>query len=147
MPALARFNPFRAPARFESPAFFDEFFRTAGMPSPWREPTLAPEMRVDITEDDKAFRIKAEVPGVDKDDIEVSVQGNQVSISAEVKRETRKEDEREVVVERSFGRAYRAFALPVDVDNSRTEARYEKGVLMLTLPKKVDGTAHRIAVS
>lgn len=147
MPALTRFNPFRTPARFESPTLFDEFFRNGGMPSLWREPSVVPEMRVDISEDDKAFRIKADVPGVDKDDIEVSVQGNQVSISAEVKREIENKDEKEMVVERSFGKAYRAFALPADVDGNRTEARYDKGVLILTLPKKADGTARRIAVS
>lgn len=147
MAAITRFNPFRMPARFASPALFDDFFRDSEMTPFWREPAVVPEMRVDITEDDKAFRIKAEIPGMDKDDIDVSVEGNQISISAELKRESEKKDEKELVVERSWGRAYRAFTLPGEVDGNRTEARYDKGVLMLTLPKKENGTARKIAVS
>lgn len=147
MTALTRFNPFKTPTRFVSPALFDDFFRDTGMTPFWREPAVVPEMRVDITEDDKAFQIKAEIPGVDKDDIEVSVERNQVSISAELKRENEKKDEKELIVERSWGRAYRAFSLPGDVDGNHTEARYDKGVLTLTLPKKADGNARRIAVS
>lgn len=144
---MTRFNPFRTAGRFESPMLFDDFFRTTGMPAFWGDTAIAPEMRVDISEDAKAFLIKAEVPGVDKDDIEVSVQGNQVSISAEVKRESEKRDEKELVAERSWGKAYRAFVLPGDVDGTRTEARYDKGVLTLTLPKKENGNARRIAIS
>lgn len=113
----------------------------------WREPELVPEMRVDVNEDDKAFRIRAEMPGVDKDDIDVSVQGNQVSISAELKRESDNKDEKEIIAERSWGKAYRAFTLPADVDGDRTEANYDKGVLTLTLPKKANGNVRRIAVS
>lgn len=60
---------------------------------------------------------------------------------------TRKQDEKEIVVERACGKAYRAFSLPGDVDGNRTEARYDKGVLMLTLPGKENGSARRIAVS
>lgn len=147
MPAITRFNPFGTSARFESPTLFDDFFRNTGMPAFWRDTAVTPEMRVDITEDDKAYLIKAEVPGVDKDDIEVSVQGNQVSISAEVRHETEKKNDKELVSERSWGKAYRAFTLPGDVDGTRTEARCEKGVLTLVLPKKADGSARRIAVS
>ena len=146
MTTLTRFNPFRAPARFVSPTLFGDFFRDAGLDPLWREPSIAPEMRVDITEDDRAYRIKAEIPGVEKDAIEVSVEGNQVSISAEVKRESETKDQKEIVAERSWGRAYRAFALPAGVDGNRAEARYDKGVLTLTLPKKADGNARRIAV-
>jgi HSP20 family protein len=104
-------------------------------------------MRVDVTEDDDAFHVDAEIPGVDKDDIEVSVEGTRVSITAETKREKEKKDEKELIVERSWGKAYRAFALPADIDGNRTEARYDKGVLSLTLPKKANGNARRIAVS
>lgn len=146
MSAITRFNPFRSAARFYPPALFDDFFANATLPAFWRDPTLAIDMRVDITEGADAFQIKAEIPGVNKDDIEVSVHGSQVSISAEVKRHSEKRDEKELVSERSWGRAYRAFVLPGDVDDARTEARYDNGVLTLTLPKKQAGNAHRIAV-
>lgn len=148
MTALTRFNPFRNPARVDTPALFDDLLRNISIAPLWREAGIpALDMPVDITEDDNAYRVKAEIPGVDKNDIEVSVEGNQVSISAEAKKETRKQDEREIIVERAYGKAYRAFSLPGDVDGNRTEARYDKGVLMLTLPKKENGSARRIAVS
>ncbi len=147
MTALTRFNPFRNPARFETPATFDDLFRNFGFASAWNQPELVSDMRVDITEGDDAYHIDAEIPGVDKDDIEVSVEGNRVAINAETKHEKEKKNEKELIVERSWGRAYRAFALPGDVDGDRTEARYEKGVLTLTLPKKANGSARRIAVS
>ena len=104
-------------------------------------------MRVDIREDDDAYYIDAEIPGVDKDDIDVSVEGNRVAINAETKRENEKKNGRELVVERSWGKVYRAFALPADIDGNRTEARYDKGVLALKLPKHANGSARRIAVS
>lgn len=148
MSALTRFNRFRNPARFDTPALFDDLLSNFA-PSPlWREAGApVPDMPIDITEGEKAYRIKADIPGVDKDDIEVSVEGNQVSISAEAKREVEKGDAKEIVLERTYGRAYRAFALPGEVDGTRTEARYDKGVLTLTLPKKENGSARRIAVS
>lgn len=147
MTALARFSPLRRRARFGPPTLFDDWLTEAGMGPLWREPELVPEMRVDVNEDDKAFRIRAEMPGVDKDDIDISVQGNHVSISAELKRESDNKDEKEIIAERSWGKAYRAFTLPADVDGDRTEANYDKGVLTLTLPKKANGNVRRIAVS
>lgn len=148
MTALTRFTPFRSPARAETPALFDDLFRNLALSPLWRETAMpVPDMPIDITEDEKAYRIKAEIPGVDKDDIEVSVEGNQVSISAEAKKEVEKKDEREIIVERAYGKAYRAFSLPSEVDGNRTEAHYEKGILSLTLPKKENGSARRIAVS
>ena len=147
MTALTRFSPFRSPARFDTPATFDDLFRNFGLGPAWNQPEVAPDMRVDITEDDDAFHVKAEIPGVDKDDINVSVEGNRFSINAEAKREKEKKNEKELIVERSWGRAYRAFALPSDIDGNRTEARYDKGVLTLTLPKKANGNARRITVS
>jgi HSP20 family protein len=146
MTALTRFNPFRNPARFDTPATFDDLFRNFGLAPAWNQPEFV-DMRVDITEDDDAFHVKAEIPGVSKDDIDVSVDGNRVSITAEAKREKETKEAKELVVERSWGKAYRAFALPADLDGSRTEARYDKGVLSLTLPKKANGNEHRITVS
>lgn len=147
MTTMTRFNPFRTSARFETPALFDELFRNFALTPGWRESNFAPDVRVNVTEDDKAFHVEAEIPGVDKDDISVSVAGNEVAITAEVKQEDKKTDAREVLVERSYGRAYRAFSLPGEVDAARTEAHYDRGVLTLTLPRKANGGARRIAVS
>lgn len=147
MTTPARLNPFRSPARFENPAAFDDLFRNLGLGPLWSQPEFASDMRVDIREIGDAYYIDAELPGVDKDDIDVSVEGNRVAISAEAKRENEKKNGKELVVERSWGKAYRAFALPDDIDGDRTEAHYDKGVLALKLPKKANGAARRIAVS
>lgn len=148
MTALTRSNLFRSPARFETPATFDNLFRNLGLGPLWSQPEFMTEMRVDVREDDDAYHIDAEIPGVSKDDIDVSVEGNRVAINAETRREQEKKNERELVVERSWGKAYRAFELPGDIDGERTEAHYDKGVLKLTLPKKANGrNARKIAVS
>ena len=147
MTTLTRFHPFRNPVRFDTPATFDDLFRHFGLGPTWNQPEFVSDMRVDITEDDDAYHINAEIPGVDKDDIEVSVDGNRVAINAEAKREKEKKNEKEFIVERSWGRVYRAFALPGDIDGNRMEARYDKGVLTLTLPKQTNGNARRITVS
>ena len=149
MTTLTRWNPFKTVSRFDPIANFDDLFRGWGMRPLAREFDLAaPEIRIDVSEDDKAYRIKAEMPGVDKDNIEISVEGNQVSIGAEVKRETKKEEaEKELYTERYFGKVFRSFTLPGDLDGAKADARYDQGVLTLTLPKKSNGGTRKIAVS
>ena len=83
-----------------------------------------------------------------KDDIDVSINTNQVSISAELKQEaSRKEGERQIVTERSYGQAFRSFTLPSDVAPEKAQAQYENGVLTLKLPKKNNGTSRKLTVS
>lgn len=150
MSALTHWNPFKGMTRYEPITSFDDLFRGFGVGlRPWRDLEGAPEVRIDVAEDDKAFRVKAEMPGVDKKDIDVSIEGNQVAISAEVKRETKnKEGEKEIYTERYCGKVYRSFTLPNDVDSAKADAHYDKGVLTLTLPKKANGNGTRkIAVS
>ena len=109
---------------------------------------MAPDMRLDVTEKDNAYLVKADLPGVDKRDIEVSVEGNQVAISAEVKRSTeQKDDEHTLCSERYNGKVYRAFSLPAEIDSAKADAHYEGGVLTLTLPKSGNGASRRISVS
>jgi len=102
-------------------------------------PTLRgdPDIRMDVTEDANAYRVKAEIPGVKKEDIHVAVEGNTVSISAEIerKKETRK-DETLLCSELYQGKVARTFTVAGDVDDARAEARYENGMLELMLPKK-----------
>ena len=131
---LARFDPLRDNA-FRFPRSF------------WRNMPDAPEIKMDVSEDDKAFRVKAEIPGVKKEDIKVSIDGNQVSISAEVKRETEeKKGETVIRSERYYGSQYRGFTLQQDVDQAKAEAKYEDGVLILTLPKKETTSAKQLTV-
>lgn len=146
MSTLSRFNPFKAITRLDPTANFDDLFRSMGM-RPWRDADGMPDVRIDVAEDDKAYSVKAEIPGVDKKDIDVSVDGNQVSISAEVKREKeRKDGEKEIYTERYYGRVFRSFTLPGDVDAAKASAQYDSGVLTLTLPKQPNGNARKISI-
>ncbi|WP_257389234.1 Hsp20/alpha crystallin family protein [Tahibacter caeni] len=146
MNSLSRWNPFKSAGQFDPIANVDELFRT--LARPWRDADLAPDLRIDVSEDDKTYHVKADLPGVDKQDIEISLERNRVSISAEIRRENRrKEGEKEIYTERSYGRLFRSFSLPGDVDATAASAQYEDGVLTLTLPKKDDGSARRISVS
>lgn len=147
MANLTHWNPFKATPRFDPIANFDDLFRGWNVRPMAREFDVAPDVRIDVNEDEKAFKVKAEIPGVEKKDIEISVEGNQVTISAEVKRETKKkEDEKELYTERYFGKVYRSFTLPNELDAAKAEAHYDQGVLTLTLPKKSNGGTRKIAV-
>lgn len=147
MNVLTRWNPFRQHTRFDPTSAMDDLFRGLGLQMLSRDPEAPLEMRLDVREEDKAYRVSVDLPGVDKDKIEVLIDGNQVSIQADVERESRKEEGKEIHTERYFGRAFRSFTLPQDVDPDSAQASYEKGVLMLTLPKKPGGHSHRISVT
>ena len=111
------------------------------------EPTTPAQLRVDVTENDGGYVVRAEIPGVKKEDINVAIDGNQVEISAEVKTEKDvKEGDKVLRSERYFGKVYRAFALGNDLDEGATEARYADGVLELKLAKKASSAAKRITV-
>ena len=148
MTSMTRWNPFKSMTRIDPLADFDDFFRNSALRPAWGNMDIAPDVRIDVTEDDGTYRVKADIPGVAKDDIDVSISDNQVSISAEVKRETKqKEGERDIVTERVYGQVYRSFTLPAEVDREKAQARYENGVLTLSLPKKQNGSARKLTVS
>ena len=149
MTKIAQWNPFKTTATFNPIANFDDLFRGWGFRPLAREfDVTTPDIRLDVNEDNGAYTVKAEMPGIDKKDIEISIEGNQVAISAEVKREEKKkEDEKEVYTERYFGKVYRSFSLPSDLDAAKADAKYDQGVLTLTLPKKGNGGSRKIAVS
>jgi len=140
MANITRFSPFED--------LFNEFSRGF-----WVKPLALPaeaelKMKLDVKEDDKAFSVQAEVPGVKKEDIQVEIEGNQVSLRAEVKKEKEeKKGEKVVYSERSYGMVGRSFTLPVEVDAKGAKAEYKDGVLSLTLPKKSNGAAQRISVT
>jgi len=134
MRALTRWHPLREMARFDPFAdwgFWKEFPMTMGtLPEP------EPMMRMDVAENERSYVVKAELPGVAKEDIAVSLEGGEISISAEVKREKEtKEGEKVLRTERYYGSVARSFTLPADVDSEKADAKFENGVLTLTLPK------------
>ncbi len=107
----------------------------------------APQIKMDVKEEDKAYTIHAEVPGAKKEDIHVTVEGDTVTVSAEVKREEeRKEGETVVHSERYYGKVSRRFTLGQALDDAGAKARFENGVLELTLPKKEVAAVRRLTV-
>lgn len=142
-------DPFGALARFDPFTDIDDIFRDFFTPPTLRSsPSVAPRMRVDISETDQAYQVVAEVPGVNKDDIKVSVDGNRVSINAEIKEEKRADEAggRMVRSERVYGQQYRSFTLPQEVDDAAAEAKYRDGILELTLPKKAGGGGKQLSI-
>jgi HSP20 family protein len=117
-------------------AGIDELFR--GFFKPVRVTQAAPvTIRMDVTENDKGYVVHAEIPGVRKEDIHVTIEANQVTIGAEVKRESEhREGERVLRSERHYGSVHRSFTLPVELDEAASTAKYENGVLELTLARK-----------
>lgn len=108
-----------------------------------------PEMRIkmDVSEDDKAYKVHAEIPGVKKEDIHVNIDGNQVSISAEVKNEKEvKEGEKLLRSERYYGSVSRVFSVSQDVDEGAAQAKYSDGILELTLPKKKAASSRKLVI-
>lgn len=141
-------NELRVPDLFDLNAFpsssmLREFWR------PWRDEAAAaaPQIRIDLSETDDAYAVKADVPGVRKEDIDVRIDGKQVTISAEVKEDKEeKKDGRVLRSERRYGYASRSFMLGSDVDEAGADAKYKDGVLELKLPKKARSSAKRLAV-
>jgi HSP20 family protein len=109
--------------------------------------TQAVPMRVDVSEAGDAYTVRADLPGVPKEAIHVDIDGNRVTIRAEVKRESaQKEGERVLRSERYYGAFARSFALTDEIDEDRAGAKFDNGVLELTLPKKAVSGARRLNI-
>jgi HSP20 family protein len=105
-------------------------------------------VNVEVSEQNGAYKVTAEVPGVKKEDIQVTIDGDQVTIAAEVKKEKDvKEGERIVHSERYYGKVSRSFRLGQDIDQGGAQAKYENGVLELVLPKRQTATARQLEIS
>ena len=125
----------------------EELFRRALRPMKWPSDDGPAEMKLEVEENDKAYTVRAESPGVRKEDIKVEIDGNQVSISAETKRKTEENKGGKVIrSERYYGSWFRSFSLGRDVDQETSSAKYADGVLELTLPKKATGAVRPLAV-
>ena len=111
-----------------------------------REATPAP-FRMDVSENEREYQVLAEMPGLKKDEISITINGNEVSVSAELKHEKDvRKDDTVLRSERYFGKIQRAFTLGHEVDQASAQAKYTDGVLQLTLPKKTSTSAKKLAV-
>ena len=139
MTALQVYGPF-------ADAGIEDFVR--GFMKPLRQAREgAAAIKVDVIETGAAYVVRADIPGVAKDDIQVTVEGNQVTIAAAVARETEAKDgERVLRSERHAGPVYRSFVLPVEIDESSSNAKYEAGVLELTLTKRAESQARKLTI-
>jgi HSP20 family protein len=140
MANITRFNPFDDTVEDLFRGFFVR-------PVSYEGPAGAAQFRVDVSENENAYTLRAEIPGVKKEDISVTIDGDTVAISAEVKNEKEvKNGDRVLRAERYYGKVYRAFTLGQAVEEAATAARYANGVLELTLPKKAAVQAKRITI-
>ncbi len=161
--ALRDLTPWRAatPARREEnwplgafrdfDRMFDEFFNGYGDPAPWRGSLAQAGMLspwLDVAETDKGYEIAVELPGIDDKDVEVTLAEGVLTIKGEKKAEKEEKNGGRIHVERSFGSFCRSLSLPEDADPEKTDARFEKGVLTVTVEKRADvkPAARRIEV-
>jgi HSP20 family protein len=142
MANITRFDPFQISTLDPFDDVFKGFFRpvrTEGAPDV--------QIKMDVKEDDKAYIVHADIPGVKKEDIHVTIDGNLVSISAETKQEKEvKEGEKLLRSERYYGKASRSFSLASEIDEGASQAKYSDGVLELTLPKKAATSAKKLTI-
>lgn len=141
MANIARFDPFNQ---------LDDLFKGFWV-RPMRFDMDVPEqmnMKVDVTKNDGTYTVKAEIPGVKKEDIQIAVDGNMITISGEVKKESEEKKGEEVIrSERYYGRVSRSFTLPQEIDEGTSKATYADGVLNLTLTTKVPAGSKKLSVS
>ena len=133
-------------SRFDD--LFSEFRRLLPSLSQGGEPTG--DIRLDLEENDKSYTVRAELPGVKKEDIHLQVAGNRVSIAAEVRKDVEEKDPKDksrVLMRETYrGSASRSFTLAHDIDEGAVTAKLEDGVLKLTLPKRESARSRRIAI-
>lgn len=140
MANITRFDPFSD--------LVDDLFKGYVVRPMWSEARDGvARMKVDVAEKGDAYLVQAELPGVKKDDIHITIDGTQVTLAAEVKRERETGDgERWLHTERTYGKVTRSFALPQEIDEAKADAKFREGVLELTLPKKAAATRRQIAI-
>jgi HSP20 family protein len=130
---------------------FQQLFRNSvpmWMPAPETRAPAPTQFRIDVTENEKEYKVLGEMPGVKKDEISVTISGCEVMIAAEVKHEKDdKNGETVLRTERFFGKLQRELTFSQEIDEAKAEAKYNNGVLELTLPKKDGVAAKKVAVN
>jgi HSP20 family protein len=143
MANITRIDPFRVSSFDPFDDVFKGFFRPVSL-----QGAQEIQIKMDIKEDDKSYTVNAEIPGVNKEDIFVTIDGNQVSVSAEVKQEKEvKEGEKVLRAERYYGKIARSFSVASDIDESAAQAKYSDGVLNLILPKKTSSASKKLTIN
>jgi len=133
---LIQWKPFREVSRLrnEMDRLWDEYFGAGRRGLQPLEEAWLPA--VDVSESEDKITVKAEIPGLEAKDIDISMSGDTLTIKGEKKTETEEKEENYHVVERSYGSFRRVMKLPAMVDADKVEATYKNGVLTVVLPKK-----------
>jgi HSP20 family protein len=145
--AITRWRPFRdlVSIQDEMNRLFEDFFGHTPVRSGWTEGVWNPT--VDISEDKDNVIIKAEMPGLRKDDVKISVQDNVLILKGDKKQEKEEKDKNYHRIERSYGSFCRSFQLPTTVKTDKIRAVYKDGVLNLILPKTEEVKPKEIPIS
>jgi HSP20 family protein len=122
---------------------FNQFLRTEG---DTQESTRAWAPAVDILETPEAYEVKAELPGIPKEDVHISVENNILTLKGERKFEKDESKENYHRIERTYGAFARSFNLPTRVDHDRVQARFDNGVLTISVPKAAEAKPKRIEI-
>lgn len=141
MANITRFDPFND---------MDDMFKGLFVRPMRFDLDVAPQMQVkmDVTKADDTYTVKAELPGIKKEDIHVSIDGSEVTISGEARKESEEKKGEEVIrSERYYGKVLRSFSLPHEIDEAKAIAKYADGVLNLTLPMKVKAATRKLTVN
>lgn len=136
---ISRSNLFEDFLKDFSPGFFIKPLQGEVLPSPG-------QIRMDVRESGEAYTLEAEVPGVPKDAIHVTVEGQTVTLKAEVQKEASHSDESCLHRERHYGAVSRSISLPAAIDSQKAKAHYDKGVLTLTLPKSSPSSVRELPI-
>lgn len=145
MANIARFDPFSTLARGDP---FENMVRDL-MPTMLRSmlrPADEPPIPIEVQEMDNAYLVTAELPGVKKEDIDIGITGNQVTINAETRQEKMATEAREWCSERWYGKFSRTIQLPLEIEEQNADATYADGLLHLTLPKKASSMAKKLEI-
>ncbi|WP_034295936.1 Hsp20/alpha crystallin family protein [Herbaspirillum sp. RV1423] len=145
---LTRYSPFNDIARFEPFGGIEDMLREFRLTPSLQAFENGQGMKMDVSENEQAYTVKADIPGMKKDDIKIDIDGKQVSIVAETSQfKEQKDGETVVRSERFSGRLYRGFSLGHEIDAAHAVAKYQDGVLELTLPKKARNGAKKLTIS
>ena len=132
-------------------SLFDELFRDVSpgyFVRPLHGDALPERIKVDVKENGDAYTVQAEIPGVKKEDIHVDVEGSVVTLRAQIRQQDEQVKDNQVLhSERYFGEVARSLQLPAEVDQQAAVAKYDNGVLTLTLPKKLQKSAQRLTIN
>jgi HSP20 family protein len=150
MALLTRWEPFRELSTIQDRInrmnrLFRESYSAEGPEEALTTTSFAPP--VDIYEDEHNITLKLEVPGIDEKDIDVRIESNTLTVHGERKIEKEEKEENFLRVERQYGSFTRSFTLPSSVDTGQVRANYDKGVLKISLAKKVEAKPKQITVN